>query len=252
MLEKEKLQFIKFRKNIPVNTTIDEFTNIFGKPSSKEIEKYGLIKSRSNNNFVKSKMDILYKYRDILFIFDWVRYIGVTGSLAAGSVRQGDDIDIFIVVKNGRMWIYRGLMLLKMLGKSRRASNDYQKDLFCINMIIEERGLKFDEDLFNFHELMMMKNVFNYAYKDYILSINKWVKKYGYIEGNINVNGYYQNNNISFREKIANWFAYISQVIYMILLNHKPDISRIREDNRKGRIQFYKQGFKEEKLKLLK
>jgi len=118
-------------------------------------------------------------------------------------------------------------------------------------MIIEERGLKFEEDLFTFHELMMMKNVFNYAYKDYILSINKWIKKFGYRESNVSLSGYYPDSKISWKLRLANWGAYVAQVLYMILLNHKPNLEKIKKENKEGKIQFYRPGFKEEKLKLI-
>lgn len=251
MFENEKELFIKFRRNIPVKTTIEEFTNIFGIPSKEEIDKYGLVHKRTNDEVINQKLKILYKYREILFISDWVRYIGVTGSIAAGSAKDDDDIDIFVVVKNNRMWIYRGLMLLKMIGKSRKAKKDYQKDLFCINMIIEERGLHFEKDIFTFHELMMMKSVFNFGYKDYILKKNSWVKNYGYNSQNITINGYIPDSTTSWRRTLMNKIAYIAQVLYMIVLNHKPNIASIRNDNSNGKIQFYKRDFKDSKLALL-
>ena len=251
MFEKEKELFIKFRRNIPVKTTIEEFKNIFGKISQEEIERFRLINKRLNEETINRKLRILYKYREILFISDWVRYIGVTGSIAAGSAKESDDIDIFVVVKNDRMWIYRGLMLLKMIGKSRKAKKNYQKDLFCINMIIEERGLNFEKDIFTFHELMMMRSVFNFGYKDYIFKKNPWIKNYGYNGQNITINGYIPDSSISWKLKLMNKIAYIAQVIYMIVLNHKPNIANIRQDNANGKIQFYKRDFKDSKLALL-
>jgi len=251
MFEKEKEQFIKLRKNIPVNTSINEFKDIYGKAYKAEILKFGLVKNRGKESVVKDKLRLIYKYRDVFFFSDWVRYIGVTGSIAAGSAKECDDLDIFIVVRNYRMWIYRGIILLKMIRKSRRAKNEYQKDLFCLNMIIEERGIDFPEDIFNFHELMMMRTVFNTGYKDYILQRNTWVKKFGYVSDHVSVSGYKPVIIVSVWLKIVNWFAYISQIIYMIILNHKPDIKRIVKDNKEGKILFYRKDFKEEKLNLL-
>ena len=120
--------------------------------------------------------------------------------------------------------------------------------MFCPNLIVEERGLLFDEDIFTFHELFYLVSIYNPDYYLNILSKNDWVKKYGGVV--INRNYFYTQHHYFL--SIINYFAFLSQIIFMKLKKHNPDVKRLFKNYLNGKIEFYPNGFKEEKLSKLK
>lgn len=181
-----------------------------------------------------------------LCIFNWVKYIAITGSYSAGTNKVGDDIDLFIVVKNGVLWWYRGLMLIHpMLYRSmRREDVKNRVDGFCINLICEERGLEFSEDIFNFHELMFMKSIYNPEYKETIYRANRWIRDYGYYWSRKLDNVKISTKKVNSLLAIFDSFAFLAQILFMFIANHKPNLPRILKSYKEGRIEFFPQDFK--------
>lgn len=183
-----------------------------------------------------------------------VKFIAVTGSVAAGLSKEDDDIDVFVVVKDYRVWLYRFLIWLKNFrSKLFRRQSIFShtgrdvKDTLCMNLLVEERGLHFDSDVFNLHELYYMVPIFNENYRDYVLMKNDWlVSKFG-LAG---VTSGYLPEKDSFTAdaflRIMNFLAMLGQLLFMIL--HKPNYGRLLKNYQKGRIEFYPENFKKEKL----
>ncbi len=184
-----------------------------------------------------------------MLVGNFVKYIGVSGSVAAGIAKEEDDIDLFIVVKNNTLWIYRGLMLLKNLfnKKLRRADSTEVKDILCPNHIVEERGLKFEDDVFNLHEIYYLKHVYNPDYFDKILASNQWIRSWG---GVVPVSDITLKRMSIFREAM-NLYFFLPQLLFMFLSRHKPDVKRIFQNYLSGKIEFFPANFKSKVLKLL-
>lgn len=190
-------------------------------------------------NFTKEKI----KFFQILGL---VKFVGISGSIAAKTAKTENDIDIFIVVKNGSSWIYRGLLMLKNIKiKLLRSAGEAElPNMFCPNLIVEERGLLFDEDIFTFHELFYLVPIFNEAYYLNILSKNDWVKKYGAVV----INNNYVFDKHHYFLSVINYFAFLSQILFMKYKKHNPDVKRLFKNYLSGKIEFYPNSFKEEKL----
>lgn len=182
-------------------------------------------------------------------ILGLVKYIAVTGSIAAGSASENDDIDIFIVTKNHRSWVYRGLLMLRMYKGILHVEDDSHMDKFCVNFISEERGLTFENhDMFTFHEIFFMKPIYKSEYFNTILQNNKWV-----VEDFCAVPAERTKEQSS--SKIftplfvpLNFIAMLTQYAYMIVRGHNPIRRRIFSDYREGRIAFYPQDFRDKKM----
>lgn len=203
---------------------------------------------KTNNNIhVKDKLAYVKSHLSNLLILSWVKYIAITGSVAAGNVKENDDIDLFIVVKNDRIWFYRGLILLKNFksGVLRKENEKHINNKLCHNIIREERNLKFESDMFNFHELMYLMPIYNKQYTEKVYSENLWIKKYGHSE----VRNIDSSNERNYIFAFIDFFAMLTMVIYMTILKHNPNYSRIWKNFKKGKIEFYPEHFKEEKLK---
>ncbi len=195
------------------------------------------------------------EYVRYLNIFGWVKYIAITGSYAAEKSRPEDDIDLFIVIENGRLWWYRGLLtihpaLRRVMRRDNHSSDNAGK--LCINLIAQERGVSFDPDLFTFHELYFMLPVFNAEYRNTVLNHNGWVKEFGgYVEkANKRETPKATSGFTYFLWRVFDLVAFIPQLCFMYVMGHKPNLRRIIEAYRKGRIEFYPSDFKKEKLDL--
>lgn len=82
------------------------------------------------------------RYGSIVAALPFVRMVAITGSLAPGNARVGDDIDLLLVVAPGRLWLCRLLVLgmvraLRLLG-----------DELCPNFLLAASRLRIDGSAF--------------------------------------------------------------------------------------------------------
>ncbi len=242
--EQKVFQVILFRKNMGAEMPKEKvfffwgkgFGNLLKKEKGKDFEKKKLI---------KRKVNVVKKNIKRLLFLDWVKFIAVTGSVAAGVPKKEDDIDVFIVVKNNRIWLYRAILTLKM-GLLRRVWGRPFKDKVDTNFICEERGLWFNTgSIFILHELLFMVPVYNKRYYENILNINfQLLEKFG-IERNQEDLNLSQNYFL----EIFNKLAFCLQYVYMILKRHNPNLKRLKRNNKMGRIAFFPEDFRKRKVK---
>jgi hypothetical protein len=126
----------------------------------------------------KRKIQVVKDNIASLLVMDWVRFVGITGSVAAGTAQDKDDIDVMVVVKNDRVWLYRLILFIRAffndnLIQFSDSAKGTVKDKIEVNFIIEERALKFEEELFSLHELLCMIPLYNDEYFYTILGCNR-------------------------------------------------------------------------------
>lgn len=112
----------------------------------------------------------------------FVRFIGVTGSLAMQCAAPEDDIDFLIVTAADRVWLTRALVLslLWVLGV-KRADNEAQHhpNKICANIFVAEDGLTFpDQSLFIAHEFCQMVPLWGQACYTRFVAANAWVREF--------------------------------------------------------------------------
>ena len=181
-----------------------------------------------------------------------LRFVGVSGSVAAGFAKEEDDIDVFVVVKNYTSWIYRGIITLKNLfhHRIRRIHNgNVVKDKFCVNLIREERDLIFDDDIFNFHELMYLIPIYNEKYLNFIYSQNDWLRsKYG-VKGELLMSREFVSKKRDWFLRVVNFKFFVLQILFMIISLHRPEIKRLWSNYKRGRIEFFDYANRENRIK---
>jgi len=251
--------FITFRSNMGVNLSVKKAQYIWGKSVTKRLSMNTFKRLErgtkiGNSKIIKGKVDIAKKNLNILIVFNWVRFIGISGSVAAGFAKEGDDIDIFIVVKNGCAWIYRGILTIhNIFNHVIRTKKDREnvKDLLCINFIIEESGLELEGDIFNFHELMYLVPVYNERYLKYIYEKNTWLLKDYLVNKDLLQGRERSSKGVNFLIRGLNFFAYFSQILFMLISGHSPQMRRLFKNYKKGRIEFFPSDYKKKILKRL-
>lgn len=118
----------------------------------------------------------------ILGLVPWIKLLGITGTVAAYNASKSDDIDVFIITQNGRVWVTRFfvVLILKVLGKYR--TDAAPKGKICPNIFIDESNIVWNEkaqNLYVAHEILKMIPVINKndMYFKFIRK-NKWVFKH--------------------------------------------------------------------------
>ena len=113
----------------------------------------------------------------------FIKFVGVSGSLASYNFEEStDDIDLFIVCEEGRVWISRffTVLIFKLLNVYVNDANSNYK--ICPNFYISTKSMNWKQEKRNIyvaHEIAMLQpliNKENYYFK--FLSANKWVKEF--------------------------------------------------------------------------
>jgi len=151
---------------------------------------YYLSKLKLNVEKVKKKKEEaiktfteLEKYKFIFENIPFIKYVGITGTLASYFFdSERDDIDLFIIVEKNRLWITRVVLVgfLKIFNLYVNDKNSYLK--ICPNFYISEDKMSWDETKRNIYvanEIVLMQPFYdrNDFYFQFLKS-NMWVKDY--------------------------------------------------------------------------
>lgn len=151
--------------------------------------------------------------------FSDILMIGITGSVATGHPKKGDDIDLMVVTKNNRLWLTRLIVWLWLKWNRypcRKPGQVQKENEFCFNLWMEADCLEVPDSKKNLRtavDLILMKPVINkLGTYERFLSANKWVEKYV-------INGYRRliKHNRSFaeiKEKPNIIFYLINRILY--------------------------------------
>jgi predicted nucleotidyltransferase len=178
--------------------------------------KYKLKKEQIKINFEVDKANKLVN--DLKTKFEDILLIGLTGSVAAGSQKKNDDIDLIIITRRNRLWLTR-IRWWNQLNKKGIAQRRYgvkeKKGDICSNLWLEEGALRLPikkQNLKNAVDLVMMKPLLNREnIYERFLKQNEWVKEYV-------ANGYQRRvkeNILMFENKKT-----ISEIMWKDLINN--------------------------------
>lgn len=255
------IKLIAFRRQMGMQLEREKIVTFCGDGTLSEIEK--LVAANASKGYLgdlrpsfnEARVEILKNVAKTImsrwYLNKGVLFVGVSGSLAAGTYKEGDDVDIFVVTKDYYAWIYRAFA--KLVGRNivRNYDEGELPDKLCLNFICEQRGIHFEsQDIFTLHELIYLEPVYKNDYYKRILAHNSWIHtKYG-----LNIGGY-RSYDVEDRAKgyffikPINYLLMELQLIYMKLKKHRADIMKIKKNYVNGRIIFYPGGFNEKVTK---
>jgi glycosyltransferase involved in cell wall biosynthesis len=104
--------------------------------------------------------------------FPFVRGVAISGAMAFQNCKPGDDIDLFLIVEKGRLWmVYSSLVaLLKLFGKRR---------LLCLNCLIDMENLRIeDQDMFVAHQIGFLQPLSGAEFFRQFFRANMWCRRY--------------------------------------------------------------------------
>lgn len=176
------------------------------------------IKERlKKKKFSENKIKIAEKYVELLKFLPFIRFIGITGSLAMKNADFDSDIDLLIITKRNTLWASRLLVLLFLKFKKisvRRSFDKEVKDKLCLNMWLDEEDLEWhDRNLFSAHEIAQIVPIFNRekTYERFIF-LNSWIFDF-WPNAISNKEKFFKNYNPNKEE------SFLSRLIYFCVSN---------------------------------
>ena len=134
--------------------------------------------------YSKNKLKKIKKLISILSVFPQIQLVGLSGSITMNFAAKHDDVDLFVISSNGRIWTARLICIIISTFFGLRRSRGAQKvsDQVCLNMFFDHTGLaihKSKQNLYTGHEVLQMKPIINKqdTYNKFI-NANNWVFDY--------------------------------------------------------------------------
>ncbi|HSX24893.1 MAG TPA: hypothetical protein VLG69_02925, partial [Candidatus Andersenbacteria bacterium] len=124
-------------------------------------QKFGYIVKRGRLSLVdqrlrrhaiaQDKWKILRRCAPFLAMAPFVRGLGGSGSLAVDNTKFSSDLDILVVVDEGRIWTTRLALLIisQLLGRRRKYDSKHAPDMLCLNHYLSMNRLTVSNDIQN-------------------------------------------------------------------------------------------------------
>jgi len=114
--------------------------------------RLGLIPTRLRRHAIaQDKWKIVQVCAKYLACVPFVRSLAGSGSLAVDNTKYSSDLDMFVVVEEGRIWTARLFLLFVsgILGRRRVYGEAYAPDMLCLNHYITTTSLLISRDIQN-------------------------------------------------------------------------------------------------------
>ncbi len=205
-MEQNLKKVLKYFSFFAYNPTLDEVYTFFPIKISKKSLKYTPSQYSVGKKISKGKLES-WPYRSyikLLSLFPQIKLVGLSGSISMMNAKEDDDIDLFIITAENRLFTGRFIALtlaqLFRLRRSRKAryqkffdgkpqtaknlvsslSQNNHKDKICLNLFFDGSNLKvpkFKQTEFVGHEVLQMKPVINKGnIYERFLEANLWVQ----------------------------------------------------------------------------
>jgi hypothetical protein len=155
----------------------------------------------------------------------WIKFVGVTGSVAAYNSNPQSDIDIFVITEKNRLWLTRGLVatIIKILGKYPTHKKEKDGGKICPNLFIDTEAIEWPlskRNLHIAHDIVLMQPLIDKESTYFkFLKANSWALNY-FPNITVNLDEALKDKQTTKTKKswllnIIENFAQKSQIIYM-------------------------------------
>ncbi|MDX9778702.1 MAG: hypothetical protein RBT30_00420 [Patescibacteria group bacterium] len=158
-------------------------------------------------HFANRKLKIAKRVTRLFRLLPSVKFVALSNLIGRHNLRDGSDIDLFIVTKKNRIWLTRLFCagFMKILGQRPKPGN--KKDKICLSFYVDENHLDLssltngDRDYYFNFWLAGLHPLYDAGiYHHQLMQANAWLKKYL-------PNGDFLLNNQSYRESPRSWRA---------------------------------------------
>lgn len=161
------------------------------------------------------KIEIAKKMVKLFSFLPWVKFVALSNLIGRHNMRDGSDIDIFIITSPNRLWLTRFFCagLMKILNK--RPNKKTKRDKICLSFYVDEEhlnlenlALKEGDDYYFYYWLTGLYSLYDKGgYHYYLIKKNAWLKNYlPNIELFLSNQAYTPNFNFKKRKNIVSKF----------------------------------------------
>lgn len=133
------------------------------------------------SSIAQEKQKIAEKFIGVLRLFPTLKMVGISGSLAMRNTKQEDDIDLFIITEQNRLWTGRIIAIItSILMHLKRPRNvTTAKNKVCLNLFFDRLHLAIPADKqteYVGHEVLQLVPVINRNQTyELFLAQNRWI-----------------------------------------------------------------------------
>ena len=195
-------------------------------------------KAREKRKISKKKLAVAKELLEHIAWIPWIDFAGVTGSVCYGNAKKSDDIDVLLVVQNGRVWLTRLLegTALRLRGSRRVYGSKDIRDQICVNYYLSSDRLNVkgndDKDFLRALELVMMVPVLREEHARNIYAANSWASEFFPVPYKQKAEPLLHHRRgifslfIDVLEICARW----GQIAYMMVARHPVEKSTLKPD----------------------
>jgi len=209
-------------------------------------EKNGLYFLKGKGNLVKQRIERqkiavsrwkkVYRVIKFLQVCPFIKMIAVCNSLAIDNSKQKADIDFFIIIRKGRIWLTRFLITFIIWSLGQRRHGQKIAGRVCLSFYITDQALNLQSltiepyDIYLAHWVLEIKPVYwrNQTYNQFI-SENKWLKDYFFnFEQTLNerhpqfkTNGFLSLIQKSSEKILGGWFGGLIEKLFRLVQRHR-------------------------------
>lgn len=136
-------------------------------------------------SLIQSRKHRAQKAAWLLQIVPFIRFVGLSGSLAYDICKESSDIDLFMIAKSGRIWTMRffAVVLLKASGLYRKGNLPKERaGKICANRYVSDQYLLINpQNRYHAQDYTQMIPLYDSGgvYNKF-LKKNEWMQKYGF------------------------------------------------------------------------
>lgn len=156
-------------------------------------------------HYANRKLKIARRAVDLFKLMPTVKFAALSNLIGRHNLRDGSDIDIFIVAKANRIWITRLFCAGIMKFLRQRPTPSKKRDKICLSFYIDETHLDLsslsdgpEDHYFHFWLAGLYPLYDAGAYHHQLMTANRWLRNYL-------PNGDFVVNNQSYRESPRFW-----------------------------------------------
>ncbi|MFH1286512.1 MAG: hypothetical protein ABII02_02045 [Candidatus Magasanikbacteria bacterium] len=146
----------------------------------------GIIENRQRSvPILEKKIKIARRAARKLRWIPFVRAMFVCNTVASASASEGSDIDVFIVIRNGRMWLSRFFVTGALSLFRLRRSKKNIADKICLSFYVTDDHLNLSDvklphdDIYLMYWIDQLIPVYDPEHvRQQMMQENRWVKKY--------------------------------------------------------------------------
>jgi len=177
----EKCDYVNVRKILSGLTVLEAKNGFYFLKGRENITRTRM----DRYNFTDRKFKRALRVAKIYRLIPWVKMVAVSNIIGAHNLKDGSDIDVFIIAEKNKIWLTRFFCagLAKILGL--RPSEKNSRDKICLNFYISEEEMdlkKFmlgNKDIYFVYWLANLVIIYDKdeTYKKFIQA-NLWLKGY--------------------------------------------------------------------------